>query len=74
MDKFSEQLITEEQLKAWLGFKQRSALMKWLDKEAIPYRLGNKGVIATTLNSLEANQLRKAEEKAVPRFLNGRKS
>ena len=70
----SEALVTEKQLMNWLGFKQRAALMRWMDREAIPYRLGNKGVIATTLNSLEASQLKKAEDKAVPRFLHGRKS
>ena len=69
-----QQLITEEQLMAWLGFKQRSKLMRWLDKEGIPYRLGNKGVVATTINCLEASQVRQAENNAVPRFAHGRKS
>lgn len=69
-----QQLVTEDQLMLWLGFKQRSRLVKWLDREGIPYRLGNKGVVVTTINCLEANQLRKAEETAVPKFLNGCKS
>ncbi len=62
-------LLTEEELKKWTGYSRRSALIRWLEKEAIDYRLGNKGQIITTLNAIEQQEKATSEEEQRPRFI-----
>ena len=46
-------LITEEQLKEWLGYEQRAALEKALTKNRIPFITGKDGRVCTTSQALE---------------------
>ncbi len=46
-------LITEDQLKAWLDFKNRADVEKWLKARRIPYDYGRGGAICTTAAAIE---------------------
>ena len=45
-------LISETELKDWLGFNQRAALKKALEQQSIPIIYGKGGSINTTLELL----------------------
>lgn len=47
-------LISEEHLKAWTGYKQRTALESRLRELRIPYAHGAGGKIITTLDAVTA--------------------
>lgn len=46
-------LITEDQLKEWLGIERRTPLMRKLQELKIPYGLGGGGRICTTLGAID---------------------
>ena len=62
-------LVEEKMLMEWTGYKKRGALMRWLDKEAIQYRIGNKGHVITTLNAIEGTLNKDSEDAKRPTFL-----
>lgn len=47
------ELINEEQLKEWSGYKRRSDLQGFLNKNKIEYHLGCGNRICTTMSALE---------------------
>lgn len=52
------QLINEEELKEWSGYKTRPTLIKWLDEHNITWWDGKDKRICVTLNSIEEQQKR----------------
>jgi len=44
----NQNLIPEEDLLAWTGYKQRADLTKWLKSKNIDFQLGKGGRICTT--------------------------
>jgi len=51
-NKLNNQLVTEDQLKAWLGYSQRERLKRWLMQNGVRHRSGQNGRICVTLDDL----------------------
>lgn len=47
-------LVEEEELKSWLGYAQRTALERHLQKSRIPYIYGAGGRICTTIGAINS--------------------
>lgn len=45
-------LVTEDQLKAWLGYSQRSRIQRWLVEHGVKHSYGHNGRICVTLSDL----------------------
>ncbi len=52
--KSSEQLITEDQLKAWSGYSQTGKLLDFLRANGILYFRGRGGSVMTTIQAVNA--------------------
>lgn len=52
-------LITEQELKEWTGYGQRSALEKFLRESRIPFMLGKGNIIITTQAAIDAALLKR---------------
>lgn len=48
-----ESLIDEDDLKAWLGYTNRSAVEKWLVRRGVDWDSGCDGKIVTTRKAIE---------------------
>lgn len=53
-------LVTEEDLKGWLGFEQRATLEKWLKEKKIAFDYGKGGRIVTTVQALNEARAKQA--------------
>ena len=51
-------LLTEEELKAWLNCERRGDLVRALDRAQIPYAVGVGGCISTSLGAIDGALLR----------------
>lgn len=47
-------LLDEDDLKSWLGFQQRTALIERLKEQKIPYFYGKGGAVCTTVGAVES--------------------
>lgn len=47
-------IVTEVELKEMSGYKQRAAVMRWLERNGISYLQGKNGKISTTRAIIEA--------------------
>lgn len=45
-------LIPEQELMEWTGFKRRDALVNWLRQQGIPYLLGREGRVCCTSDAV----------------------
>lgn len=54
-------LISEEDLKEWLGFEHRQKIQKWLSDRGIPYQLA-RGRIVTTIQAINAGLIGVAQQ------------
>lgn len=54
-DNSNNHLVTEDQLKAWLGYTQRERVKKWLVQHGVRHRSGQNGRVCVTLSDLDNN-------------------
>ncbi len=47
-------LVTFSDLQAWSGYKQKSEIIKWLEKKGILYETGKGGVPITTVAAIDS--------------------
>lgn len=45
-------LINFENLKSWLGYKNKAQVMKWLDEKGIGYKVAKNGEPVTTYETI----------------------
>lgn len=57
----SAQLLSEDDLKKWLGYEQRQKIEQWLSDNGIPYQTA-KGRVVTTIQAVNAGLLRIKQE------------
>jgi hypothetical protein len=51
----SNELLSQQDLSNWCGYKRRAELIDWLEKRSIRYEIGKDGKICTTMAWITKN-------------------
>lgn len=52
----NQSLVSEDDLKAWLGYDQRSKIERWLSERGIPFEVSRERIV-TTVQAINAGMI-----------------
>jgi hypothetical protein len=55
-------LLTEEDLKQWTGYGTQGGVLRFLNKNRIPYTTGKDGRVVTTLSAINQSLVKGSQE------------